>query len=519
MEAENVTRETESVPQTQLNQSTQTSKLGPTRISKSEIDKKAAEAKEARAYPPIPGNSIKENELQNWISILPEAAWNRLDFYIYRVTPVINRKLSDPDNKNYIDILTREVLQTSGNGDIHRYLKALHGGGTYKVMINDTDKRTNQNIMTAYCQVNYDEADPILNYRELVVEEPKNISYVQTLINRGILDQQKRLIVTSSPQSQQNQIPSANDSATINLVSNTIDKMFTMFSQMNREQKNEAGKMGFNEIFLEKMRQEDPNKQFQMLDSMMTRFIGIINNRPEPPKPEFSMKDILEMQEKNNMRVMELFGKLLEKKEKDTEEKEVPQEDFLDKLMKYRTAFPELFGGKGRQPEKSSGELIMEGVRELALPLLGIGSQFLQMKTGIKPVIPVTPQQAQEMVGQVQPQLNAPNSGPPNPNVVSIDQGASVLNQMISAYGMVVVNALKSGMSGIDAGIQIKQLAPMIGQDVYEVIKSQGQEKILAAMKANQEFWNQTGVIYGEEKMEIFVDEFCRFEEIITSEG
>lgn len=515
---------------------------GSTRLSRAEITNKTDQLSEDRQLPNIPGKNLQEAEARPWFNLLTIPMWGRIMVYCYRLSPVINRKLSDPTQANYIDIINKDNLDSIGNGDIRTYLKNCWGGGRYKLTVNDTDKNKNATMFDAFITIPFDEAEPKIEYKELVIEDRANLSYVAQLQQRGILDSQKRLIVSPTPQQAQQQQQNQTSDAAINAVVAMNDKMIQLFQSFSREQKQELGKGGINELLLEKMKQDDPNKQMVVMQGMLEAFAKMIPKPAEQPKPEFSIKDILQMQQSSNDKIMEIMGKFMEVANKPPPPPP-PVRSLMDQIEEFK-AIKEMFGvggpATGEAVQPTTAQVIMEGAKEFLLPVLGIASQFMQQKTGRAPIVPVTEQQAQDLVngnggggrqpnganpmGQPQGQLPPP---PPN-NVVSIqgqqqpttpeDKGLFMLQEYINVYGGLIVNAMKSGVSGVDVGERISALTEMVNQNIYGIIQAQGDEKLLIAMKSIPEFWAATGGLYGEEKMVKFIDEFMNFEKYIQEE-
>lgn len=518
------------------------------RIPVSEINAAAAKLQQESRIPTKPGDKVNDEQLQRWLDLLTPQMWDKLMIYVNRIYPRINRKMSDPDQYKYIDVITKEALETSG-GTVRKHLVQNHGGGKYGLYINDTSRTGmgRQCVFEAFCTIPFDECEPKLNLEEVELHNKENAGYVSYLQNKGILDAQKRIIKPNTGIGN-NGIPtpgSNSDSGTIGAIGQLFTQFANTYKQLNPAQKEDLGTKGINELFLERLKQEDPNKQLTALTAMMGMLKDMI------PKADtsnsLSMKDVMTMMNDSHTKQIEMFKMLLEQKNSASEDS-----SDLDKLIKWKTALPELFGkGRGHDAEKSTAEIVVDAVKEVGLPILGIVSQIIQNKTGAVPIIAVNAQQAQEQVRQAQGGNRQPNQPQPyqhqytqhvpqqpqqvaapsnvttmpSPNdatnatdAIEPDKGMILLQTYLVNYGMMIVNALKNGQTGVDVGQYIKGMAPMVGEDVYEVIKAQGKEKLMLAMKSIPEFWAQTGGLYGEKRIDEFVDEFMEFEEILAEE-
>lgn len=500
------------------------------RISASEINAAATKLQQENRIPPKPGDNVDEVQLQKWLDLLTPAMWDKLMIYINRLYPRINRKMGDPDAYKYIDVVTREAIETSG-GTIRKHIVQNHGGGKYILYINDTSRTAQkQTVFEAFCTITFDEADPKLNLDEVELHNKENASYVAYLQNKGILDAQKRVIKQGSAAG--NSGGNTSGGSNISELGNLFTQIATTMQKLNPQQKDDLAGKGMTEIFLERLKQEDPNKQFVGMAAMLAAMKDMF------PKPDtsnsLSMKDVIQMMNENHTKQIEMFKMMLDSQQKNSGKDE---DSDLDKLIKWKTALPELFGrrgGSGDEREKSTAEIVIDAVKEVGLPVLGIVSQMIQAKTGAVPIIPVTPGQAQAHMDNMQRQQTQHNpaaiaAAAPQPpdNVIPIqqaqpgeqeDKGLVLLQTYLLNFGNMIVNSLKNGQTGIDVGEYIKGLAPMLGEDVYEVIKAQGKDKLLLAMKSIPAFWQQTGELYGEKRMEQFVEEFMEFEEILQRE-
>ena len=494
-------------------------------------NQKAREAREARKLPPIPGYAPSLEQLVEWFKLLDEDMWSHVTPYLYRKWPVIVRQLSDPENKSYIDMICKEHVDKG----LIEYLQNTHGGGTYKFIINDLDLKTprgnSKSIMEPSFKISENDFPPILNLKEIDVNDKKNMGFINQMVAKGLMDNRGNIM-----QPQQN--GSGQGGAELaGAIGGMYDKFMTTFATMSKDQQAMITKLmadgsnrkpdpeGIGALLLEKLKQDDPSKQTQTMMSMITTMMSLIPKQEKQDNSMFQM--ILTMMKDSAEKQMEMMKMFMTVQNASKES--APQEDFIDKLVKYRTALPELFNSGHREPKKETAEIILDGVKEFALPAIGLVSQFLQLK-GANPIVPVTEDQARAMAGmtgtggaqpspqaqQQQKVLTMP-SQPTTPTQPAKDpttgqpvldpNNLTVCQKLLIQYGGMIINAIKSGMDGATLADTLEAAKPLVG-DIYGMLKAQGGEEILKAMESIPEFWNQTGKVYGKEHMEQLIADF-----------
>lgn len=536
--------------------SSQSIKKGPTILSNSEIHQKAQELSERRKLPKSPGLRASIDELEEWLRLLTPEMWEAVKGYVYRLHPVIIRKLANPDAFKYIDKVDQDLIKTPGG--IREYIKHHHGGGKYDIYITelDTDKKICQTNLT----IQFDEIMPILDYREIDVNSDKNLGYINILRARGILDGK------GQPQVTQPQVIHDNSSAAMADLSKT---MMTMFMQLSKEQQANIAKMlgdsankgtDVTALFLEKLKQENPNNQLTLVTTLINAMKEMMPKQDNGSSQSHTYDKLLEIQSKAHSESMALMTKLLELNMTAKQTAPPADDSFLDKLLKYKEILPGLFGNG--QGTKQLAEIIVDGVKDIGLPVLGLASQLIQLRTGAKPIVPVTAGQAEELVqgidgnggyqsmagGQVISRLPpARGNAPPNttaPNVVQMPQQQSVSQQtaqptsqqptpqsgqanqpelslcqkLIMQYGNLLITPIVSGMSGAEIGFKLKEFGPLVGMDVYGMLKGAGKDEILSAMESIPAFWDKTGKVLGKEQIEGIVDDFLDYENILAQQ-
>ncbi len=497
------------------------------------VNLKAREAREARKIPPVPGYAPSIEQFEDYLKLLDDNMWSHVVPYLYRAWPKIVRQLSDPENKSYIDIICKEHVDRG----LINYLQDTHGGGTYKFIVLDLDQKSPKGDSKAIMQFSFkidpSEYDPILNLKEIDVNHKPNMGFINQMVSKGLMDSKGNVM-------QPNQNGSGTGGAEMaGAIGGVYDKFMTTFAAMNKDQQSLITKLlsdgsnrksdpeGIGALLLEKLKQDDPSKQTQTMMTMITTMMSLIPKQEKQDNTMFQM--ILTMMKDSAEKQMEMMKMMMQNNQP------VEKEDFLDKLVKYQTALPGLFGGgQHREPKKETAEIILDGVKEFALPAIGLVSQFLQLR-GANPIVPVTEGQALAMAQQAgmqgtgaQPSPQAQQQQNPNPKVLPMPSqpqpqnepvkdstGKPILDpnnltlcqKLIIQYGGMLITAIKSGMDGATLADNLEGAKPLIG-DIYGMLKAQGGEEILKAMESIPEFWNQTGMIYGKDHMEQLIADF-----------
>ena len=533
--------------------------IDPKVISRAELNKVI----EDKRLPKVPGKKPSPDEAELWFKNLEPSAYNRLAPYVYRVHPVINKRMLDPKADVYIEILTESVFEEG----LENYLTRVHGGGKYKIIVNDIEApqvrgANSSTLMTFYINITFDKAMPKIDYKELDLNARENAGYIVNLKNIGVLNSKGELV--------SNQQNNNNNGESVG-TAEAMGKMFmSLYKEMNANQQaqlnavlkgNETKKddpNGVGNLLLEKLKQDDPNKQVTTMLQMAKELKGEGGNGIKELLPLLTLllsekkqdgPSVVEIMTKSHQQQMELMSKLIDAKATKPE-----GDSFVDSLLKFaklKEAMPEMFGnsgnGEGRHEKKQTAELIIDAVKEIGLPALGLASQFFQMK-GFNPLFPTTPAQAEQMVRQSglggqppqppQPpqqnnstqQLAPPVNGqpaPPDANVVYMvgtqtpltdPTQATVCQKFLFQYGGLLMNALNDPeMTGFKLADSLVAMQSMLGIDAYGQLKNEGKSSIIQAMQSIPAFWNQTGMKLGEPKVNEMLDEFMKYEEIVAT--
>lgn len=496
-------------------------------------NQKAEEVKKSRKLPSVPGMNASLDQLDEWFSLLDENHWSHIAPYIYRVFPAIVRQLSNPDNDKYIDLISKESLEGK---ILSKYIEDVHGGGTYKIWVVDLDDKSpagnSKKIIQTTFVLDWGQIPPILNLNEIDVNNKKNLGFISKMVSEGKMDGKGNIMQPTQGTNGGN----GNPAELAGAIGGMYEKFMGMFTSMNKDQQATITKLlsdngnkktdnGIEALMLEKLKQDDPNKSTSTMIAMLSAMKEMV-----PKQDDSTFKLIITMMQDNAKNQMEMMKSMMEMNRQPAQAEK--SDDFIDKFIKYKTAMPEMFGGNSNPAKKETAEIIMEGVREFALPAIGIVSQIIQMRTGAKPIIPITPEQAHEVVQQQQHQqvqqqnrqipgqpqqqeqnkvvtMPNPNTEQPNPDTPKLDpNNLTVVQKLLIQYGGMFITAIKSGMTGAELADKLEETKGLFGVDIYQLVASQGKEEILKAMKSIPEFWDQTGKQFGEAYMNTLVDDF-----------
>jgi len=161
-------------------------RAGSGRKKKPISEQTSRDRKEPFILPDIPKtrNTHTMPDFINWYHSLNEEQVNRLTIYVYRGFPVIDNKLVDPSAVTNIDKLTGDCPFDIDNWE-HDIMKRW-GSGDYSFMV----KENATHRWTVFCNGlrDYNNYPPMIDYRTLVLGDPKNKEYVAGLRVRGLLD-------------------------------------------------------------------------------------------------------------------------------------------------------------------------------------------------------------------------------------------------------------------------------------------------------------------------------------------
>lgn len=476
----------------------------PRIIPNSEITTKAEEIRTKRALPRKPGESVSFQELNNWFKLLtPDMVEdNRLIIYLYRLDPTIIRQKVDPSATNNIDVIT-DVL----NGISEDSIIQNHGGGKYKLVVRDLDNENSKGgFFSARLTINQQQYPAKLDLREVDWDATANKGYKAYCRAMKLIDENNMPITIES---KAKDTASGSDSSMVAAMKIAMDFATKMSDKEQVELKRKIGgdeaiSKTMETLFLEKMKQEDPNKQLNSLTTILT---AMKTMQPEPVKDN-TMTVIMPM-------FMQMMTNMTESSNK--------QFTMMLELMKAKegngnggsdkagviTEVKELFGlfqdmnsNGGESRRKSTAEVIGGIVESNITPVLQIVGSIIAMKAGAPGPIP--PSLANQTVVS-QPQPSQPQQPTIAPAIAS-NEAANIINQ----FGPIIIN--KMAGEGWEFGAWI---AEGFGDMTAASIVKYGVDNLLVAAKSVPQFWDKITSSYGEEHFKKWLASFVNYKEEI----
>jgi hypothetical protein len=483
-----------------------------------EVDKQAAELAAKHALPQPPSKTLGWDQMQEYFKLLTPEMWSHIAAYLYRVKPRIIRQLKNPDAPKYIDCI--------GQAFTNEYIIARHGGGKYLLEVTDSGtKKHGESSHLFRCLFEIDEVryEPKLNYEELDINHRDNMSYIQMLQHRGILDS-KGQVVNNQP---------INGATAGGVNTEVIKEILGFVSKLNTDQQTalrskittdeDSLSKSVGTILLEKMKQDDPLKQVETLKGLLTALKEIVGTS----KPDNGLAQIydrlISMQAKQRETDLEYIKLILQGR---------PSNPETGGFAQFREVFAfarELLDSGGRSGGRRSGwDIGLDYARELVTPGLQTLNNFLATRRGPQVPIPGAPpaavptapaafdpyrdQQAlrahAHAVNAQQPTTPNPPTPPTPPPAPPPGQDTQLLT-LFQQYAPIIVNALNRGTNGADFGDYVTGL---LGVATHAQISGFGEDAILATMLSIPEI-----SLFGELHLRTFVHEFIHYREILDN--
>ena len=492
----------------------------PKIIRNREVDKAAKSLADDYVLPIPPGKTLTYEQMQEYLALLTPSMWNHISCYLYRLKPKIRRQLRDPNAPNYIDVL--------GEPFTLDHLTTRHGGGKYQIQAVDTDGKKETNLLfKSYFEINDAIHPPILVFEELDIDAKENRSYVEWLKIKNIL----------GPDGKVKAPDTAPPSASTNLSAKEVLDILNFAHKMSADQQSafraqfapgdSLGK-SVGDILLEKMRQDDPGKDW---DRMMT-FMEKLH------KPDNSMGPVIQLlqsqitnAQEQRKTDMEMFKFMMESQRKESS----PRSQFGEfrEVISFAREILNV-GGNGRRTGWDTG---LEIARDVVLPgLTTLGNtiaNIMALRSGAPPVpgaapagprpSPVAfdpyrnPNAARQWAAQQPPQ--APPQQPPQPQPQpqpapgpapappATDAEAQLMPQLMQ-FGGLIVNHLNAGTPGYDFA---DYATGLLGTGVHAQITAFGEDVLVSTMMKIPEL-----AIFGEGRIKQFVHEFINYEEYMA---
>ena len=479
--------------------------FGFTPVKASEVEKEAPVVSSPTKTPEFPTKVIKAKDsaiFWEWLASLSDEDWTKVNVYVYRQWPIINKRLTDPSANTNIEKYMGSFTEQN--------LKESHGSGEYKLMVNDSSRTVGGKggkVGEAYISIVDPMYPPLLDVSELTIGHPQNRSYVDQLKREGKLD------MNGNPAVQPGQ-REGNTGATGELVDlikelvrngmrqqavapqkdNSTDAVIQMMAKTHEHSLN---------LVKDQIKGDDPEK----LVKLMVAVAGL-------NKPDNSMEMFMKMQmemtrlqaESANSREA-LMMKLFELTNK-------PKEDDFGKKLEQLMQLKELTGGGESEGGGGGRKKWYEVAIENGAPVLNSIIQGITQFIAVKTQVDAQQRQQQAPQGNMQHPTAEPQAIEGS-NVVEMPTQPKQVSPLIQ-YGGMVIAALQRGETGDKFASGVVRL---IGPLAYKQIASVGKDAIIAEMKEVPQFWQQMAPY--EAVLEEFVADFveCGGEEFMEDEG
>jgi hypothetical protein len=478
-------------------------------LDREEMEKEAKKIKEARTLPIAPcgkGGVLTVKEWNKWAKLLTEESqWNRLAMYLYRIYPVINKKLLDTNAEANL-----ELIPGYPGFDLQKHILGVWGGGKYRLIVNDVDvKRGNTIFEVVTEQYDIVEYPPKINLLELDTTNKMNAPYVNILISEGKLHpgtKQPIIDAGGTSQSGGNSQPSNNDAfikEAFKMMQDT-NKQYIQGLQAQIDKGDSADSVkSFVPLIMESMKQNNPTSTLK--DVMQS--IAPMINKPEPKQDNSNIElmkfyaemqsraeersmQMMKMAEDRNTQLMTLFVPLLTARQE--QKSDIDQ---LDKVM----AIAERLGKKFHGGDEGEGEGGWLGLAKETLPqAIGLASQILAGK-GFN-AIPVN--------AQAQETQETPTTAVVQQNPMD------VVKNIIISFKLQLATSIISGKEGWEFAISARDMIPLDQwQQIFSYMNHVGVGGVMAMMKQVPEFWNQVSASVPEGKVQEWIGSFLNYEE------
>lgn len=411
-----------------------------------------------------------------WTSLYPKYK-DRITVYIYRMWPVINRERNG--KKKYIDKLGEPLTR---DDMAHRY-----GDGDYAMHLTDGNREVCRTAMHGRDGIrNY--APPIIDVQDLVMDDPANGTYIETLRSQGILERAKGEDEVATVQAvseitsgmvqmmgkvlDKNASTASADQAaatrSIELISSTANKVVDMV-------KDQAAAAGGG-----------PNQSIEILD----RAASIIERMTAKDASNGGLKEVmpliqvaLEQSKASNEAQLNFLSRrlefteslLLKQQEGGSKERNLLSE--LQQLAELRETLQGVFGTAEKEEREDPGLMKYLPYVTAGLGVLGtLIYNFAVAKTGtgtpIKPEIPQIQQPAPKEEAQAQTQV----------------QEEDMYRAFLREIETPLLTSLRGGESG---GKFAEVLIAMKGEFIFKEIQRAGPDQLLALLKMDSTLFQQ----------------------------
>lgn len=448
--------------------------------------------------PKPPAEMMDFDEFLRWQRKLKPSHWNRMIVYVNRKHPAIDRTLSNPKNKKYIDKLVEPIDAN--------YFEMMHGGGSYEMYVNEQKKGGSRTICKVRVKVPM-EVEPILDLQELLVEHHLNRSYVNKLKRQGKLDNNLDVVVQKSNEEEKMDAMKDMQGQFLTLIKDMRDDEREMMMKRLGENKSEQSQAMMN-MMMEASRasidmvkeqskgsQQDPKMMLEMV-KMMKDIVAENRGNGQDGNLGMMFQWMMKQSELQNAMLMKLM-----------ETKAEPGGGMLDQVEKIISISKMINkGSEGGWVDK----LIDKG-GDILPNLLNVVNTAFMMKAGgqmqgggLSQEQVMMMQQQQQMVMQQQQ-----NGGG------QVDQQKlGMARELVSQYGGFVAMKLAQGKTGEEFAAELYEtFSPGIfEQSIREPIGQVGVENFVMAVMENPQLQLQVMNVMGtKENFEQWCNEFMKW--------
>lgn len=500
--------------------------FNPVFVSKTEIDAEAKSVREARELPVTPADRVNFEAFVKWLKLLtPDMVEeNRLLLYVYRLDPIIDRQRVDPTSDNNIDVISGTIDNLHNLSE--EYFITRHGGGKYKIVVNDMENRhRGKIILECYLTIPVVQHPPKLDLREVIWDHKNNKGYKSWARANKLIDENDMPITVAIPQDTR-----VNGNSNPDQLVNALKLVMDFTKQMNADQEKAFRKQlgaedqaskGIHDIILERLRQDDPNKQI----STVSQLVGAMKTlMPEKTQSDLAsvIPMFIEMMRQQADQANKQFQLMIEVLKKDGDNEGGEKRDEVSRLRDLIEIARELKGGGTTQ--KNVVAEVVDSIAPILQPALQIVANVMTLRAGQQAGLTVLPPQnnppplkpatvnRQDTIKHTPQPPNQPTPNPiptptPTPDVpIEMDEATILINQ----FKPIIMNKL--AREGWEFGAWV---AEGFGDAVAAQLARYGVEALLASCKKVPDFWEQVNATYGEPYLREWLTSLVNYKQIM----
>lgn len=497
--------------------------INPTLAKKTEVDAKAEEIRVKRTLPKKPGDVVTFSEMCDWLKILTPEMMERILLYVYRIEPVINRQLVDPQASNSIDVIGDGFERLSVD-----YFSNNHGGGKYKIIVFDSGNKDLQRngFFSANLSIPMLDCPPKLELREVEWDNSKNKGFKSWARAQKLIDENNMPTIEKKAEAPGTQ----NSDAMVQAMKLAMDFASKMDEKQQAQLKRQLGAedtlgKSIGDILLEKMKQDDPNKQ---LTTLTTLLAAMKANQPEPQKQGSELATVMPllvaMMQSGKDQTLLLVESMKSQQAMMLEMLKGNGKDSGDdtERLKNLLEIAKMMKGGAAAPERTVTEQIIEAASTILPSALNIVGNIMAInasKAGVSGITPA-PQPRNGTVSQTDAAIYAASQSAQQPqqSVQQLPPGAPVVTQdqmkmALTQFAPLITQALANSKEGWEFAGDVENL---FGAPTVAIMIKDGAEPLLHVVKSIPEFWNPLIATYGEPHLVKWVNSFVNYKEEIA---